>query len=446
MEPVIEFLMKLPLFSGVKKKMGTDLGTKLVFAYVLKSHHILRQGERDTNNLYILYKGTAEVECYSAKTGAMMTSGTVEPGYVLGTDAVVHHRRSITSVVAQSDCKLILIPRKLLEEFDILRVLEQSKSRAADGKERASTEFEKLIEHFFHAFDKDADGALSKEELFQLLKSLGFSYSQQEAQHALSEFRSSTENKEGHIDIHCFKDFWMSCNFIDPLNVQALNKEAEHGNLSATQGAEFYTPMYSQISSEMAAHEIESEVEKLMLQKASEARSIWLEYDAQSSLMDKVHIRMMLVDLRSEQCSAGAVERLLAQDLADVQRSRDGLIHFEDFVSWWMMHNAELYHAHVQAQEKHMRQRQRQRSFLSSPSASSVDSPTHAGPIVSPTPPSPFLRPAKSPSTCPAGSDQSSMDMSSNGQLLPEATRHHPNVELDEGCSLPCAQTYAAWF
>jgi signal-transduction protein with cAMP-binding, CBS, and nucleotidyltransferase domain len=159
MEPVIEFLKKQPLFSSVRKNMGIDLGAKLVFQYAIKSQYILRQGERDTNNLYMIYKGTAHAEYYSAQTGSVMTSDKVEPGHVLGTHAVVHYRHNITSVVAQSDCKLIAIPRKLLVELDLLRVLEQSELTSADGKQRASTDFEKLLENVFRVFDKDAQNS-----------------------------------------------------------------------------------------------------------------------------------------------------------------------------------------------------------------------------------------------------------------------------------------------
>jgi hypothetical protein len=159
------FVLGLPLFSGLKGGKGEELVDKLVFRYVLKTEHILRQGERDSNILYILYKGQAEAEYYSARMGAMMSASTIVKGQVLGDAAVVYHQNNLTSILARSDCKLIGVPRAVLEETGILKIMEKSMVRLADGKERGRGEFEVLIDHCFHAFHKGEDEALSKAEL-----------------------------------------------------------------------------------------------------------------------------------------------------------------------------------------------------------------------------------------------------------------------------------------
>jgi len=47
--------------------------------------------------------------------------------------------------------------------------------------------------------------------------------------------------------------------------------------------------------------------------QASEARSAWKEFDHDSVLLDKTHVKMMIVDLSVADCSSAAVERILSQ-------------------------------------------------------------------------------------------------------------------------------------
>lgn len=42
------------------------------------------------------------------------------------------------------------------------------KGRKCALQARGKTDFEQLLEHFFHAFDQDTDGALSKKDFFEV--------------------------------------------------------------------------------------------------------------------------------------------------------------------------------------------------------------------------------------------------------------------------------------
>ena len=88
MEEVVEFLKRLPLLSGARVGICTQIGQRLVFRYgetrsfarhgacgltpdrtVHKSQHVLHQGEKDSTFLWIMYKGEAEAECYRYGSG-----------------------------------------------------------------------------------------------------------------------------------------------------------------------------------------------------------------------------------------------------------------------------------------------------------------------------------------------------------------------------------------
>jgi hypothetical protein len=213
-----------------------------------------------------------------------------------------------------------------------------------------------------------------------MIKSLGFDYSAQDVQQAYAKFQTKAHSIGRTVDIHYFRDFWSTCNFLDPLNREVLSHEEVEENafeLQTSYDTDYYEGLYTSISRTLAVEERESLVHKVMQQRSCEARSVWFEFqsDPSSVWLDKVHVRMLLVDLGSSDCSSAAVERLVSNEM---ERNKEGLVHFEDFVSWWMIHNAAKVQAHIQLHEKRalLLHRQSTRRMGKSPALSPSKSTT----------------------------------------------------------------------
>jgi len=362
MEGVLKFLKTLLLFRGVGQERDALLSSvtsQLLFRYVIQGQHIVSRGECGERFLYVLYRGKAVEECYSARRSDMVLTMEIDEGQMLAASAVPHPQKRVfaTSVVAQSDCKLLGIPRALLSQLGVEEAL------VSTEKERVAVAYGGALEQSFRAFDKHGTGGLSKDELFKLLKSLGFNYSRKQVEVALEAIPriSGTHTDSGRtlshphsdrIDFHAFRDLWSRSNFLDPLNIRSLEEEEEvrreatdlaHSTQEKGKQESSREDFYTHVSRTHALREHDTDVHRIMQQKACEARSVWQEYDSTGSqvvLLDKAHVRMLLIDLQTPEYNSALVERLMS---THIERDQNGCVNFEDFMSWWMVHNVDKY-------------------------------------------------------------------------------------------------------
>jgi hypothetical protein len=308
--------------------------------------------------------------------------------------------------------------------------------QSPDGRERGKTDFEQLLEHFFHAFDHDADDALSNKELFEVLKSLGFNYSEHEVEEAFAKFLDLAENKDRPIDKMFFKDFWMSCSYHDPLKVR--NQDLGREVVESCGNTEYHQGLYDFTSRHRAAQEqadFEHQRNQLMLRNASEARSVWQEFGSNCAMLDKLHVRMLLTDLGMPDCSAAATERIMQE----MDRNELGLVFFEDFISWFMIHTARIYQAYqdkrtLQLKRQETIHRQRTMVQLGTRPCSSADNRTTSSSPSSPaisavSPPVHLMSLAATPIDLHVGMEDI---LDNSGHGVEHMSRHHPQIEMPE--------------
>lgn len=315
---------KIDLFRRAPSEEMPTIMSKIQLLYFIEGDKLLQQGERGGTLMYVLYEGKAEAMQYSARTGEMKSVGFFSKGDAFGAGAVLKSEAYEASVFARSDCKLIGIPRASLLDLGLFE-----KARQQFQKERGEQDMDwAALKQHFGAFDKDNDGTLDRHEMHQLLGSLGFRYLPNEFDLGFT----MIETKLGStIDFYAFKDFWLRCNFLDPLNVKELGeviRETRAVSVSPEPGSDFEVWETVPLKSEE-----EEEVDALMAQAAEDARSIWNRYDVdRSNALDKYEIRMLLIDLGFKDCSAARIER----ELVSMDRNDNGEVDFEEFIYWWM--------------------------------------------------------------------------------------------------------------
>jgi len=199
----------------------------------------------------------------------------------------------------------------------------------------------------FMKLDTDGDGALTVEEVGELLRSMRYHYTPAQLDYGL-ELKELVH--DGRVWLGEFVSFWMECSFDDPLQAFGMAREIESQPQISTNSFKQLLESAKQIEGDQSEWKVpadeEEEEQILDAAQATEAIQVVMRAYAVAEghqdwtrLLEMGDVRMVLLDLRFMQ---GYLAHETVRECVRECQARaggahgEGLIHREDFINWYV--------------------------------------------------------------------------------------------------------------
>ena len=150
-------------------------------------------------------------------TSFISYSQHMRPPAYFGELSIMRRQPRSANVTATEQSKIICID---IQTLLVAQLFEQTRDELKIIHETFKVS---ALRTLFDSYDMDDDGMLAKSELFKLIRSLGFDYTDAEFEKG---FSAMSKKFDGEVDFDDFEDFWDEANCVDPLGVRAREPKA----------------------------------------------------------------------------------------------------------------------------------------------------------------------------------------------------------------------------